>query len=228
MYCELNDKERQKCYGREINGGQMKRNFSRICIVIMALAICFGAFIGIGGNTTSQTMASVTIDTNQTLFMRDGTHNTELRTQLINFANSIPALDEPYGRRNVDVGGVSHVGADAVAIREANGGDMPIIRVFEQRDGSALTLGSSQNLDQAADNFTMQQWMLMYITFPAGSHPVFTFMMTNSYRHQRFNHDPAPRPEPGRNIYSSQGDAIGAPATFNGTDGSEVRNVINI
>jgi len=159
--------------------------------------------------------------------MRNGTHSATLRTQLINFANSIPALGETNGRRTVDVGGISHVGADAVAIRAANGGDMPIIRMFEQNEGSVITGGSSQTLDQAADNFTMQQWMLMYITFPVNGHPIFTFMMTNSYRLQRFNHDPAPRPIPGRNIYSQQGDMLGDPSTFNGTDGSEVRNRIN-
>ena len=207
----------------------MKRNFFRFCIFVTSLAICFGVFFGAGGNPITAVNAStITIDTGQTLFMRDGTHSATLRTQLLDFANSIPAVGEPYGRQNVDVGGVSHIGADTIAIREANGGDMPIIRMFEQRGGSVITGGSAQTLDQAADNFTMQQWMLMYITFPTTGHPIFTFMMTNPYRNQRFNPNPDPNSNiPGRNIYSQQGDVIGDPSTFNGTDGSDVRNQIN-
>jgi len=190
----------------------------------MALALCIGLLVGIGATVTTVGATTTTVDAGQTLFMRDGTHNAALRTQLINFANSIPGVGELDGRQNVDVGGINHVGADAAAIRVANGGDLPMICMFEQRQDSVITGGSSQTLDEAADNFTMQQWLLVYITFPVSGHPIFTFMMTNPYRNQRFN--PAGI-DHFHNLYDQIGGGVGNPATFMGTEGSEVRNQIN-
>jgi len=201
----------------------MKKIAFAFYMVTMVLAICLNVF----GGAKSSLATTYTVDAGKTLFMRDGTHNATLRTQLINFANSIPEVGQINGRRNVNVGGVSHVGADINAIREANAGVMPVIRMFEQRQDSVLTGGSTQTLAQAADNFTMQQWMLVYITFPVSGQPVFTFMMTNPYRNQRFNPSPATPIVYDRNLYCNIGDGVGDPATFNDTDGSEVRNQIN-
>ena len=163
--------------------------------------MCVIAIAGVVGflireNTTdvfarTQSGAFVPIPSAHTLFRRNANHhNGYLASRLMDMANRLES-----GATTVTVGEYSHRRATAEMIRNLNGGVVPSVFLFESTPMATLTRGTTNtsvitNLTtaQIQNNFTLQQWRLVYITFPETGEPIFTWWMSGAYRDYVFNH----------------------------------------
>jgi hypothetical protein len=138
-----------------------------------ALVIAVTAIIG-GVLRPKKLSAAIVTETNP-MFYTDGTINQTLVQQLAALCAATP-------RTNINVGAaVNTPTSDAGAIRTANGGAVPNVKLFQSL-GTDEATGTGSN----PNRFSNLGWHLMYVTNVNGQY-ILTFWADKEYRTSRFN-----------------------------------------
>ena len=178
-----------------------KRKGKIFGLATIALVVVFAMVIGLmpalgatsvsaessGDFITPGSLSGPIITQTNPLFMRDGSHNSELVSQLFYLSQ---AAERGAPNLHVNHTGVPAIEvSDANHIREINDGALPDIMLFQPHGDFSITgMNSGVVSDQSRDNFTHSRWRLVYITHTDGeTDPIFTFRMVESYRNNRMH-----------------------------------------
>jgi hypothetical protein len=141
---------------------------------IGSFCIAASVILGVTLHPRKPVSAAVVTET-EPLFYTNGNINQTLVQQLAALVNATP-------RTNINVGAaVNTPTSNAGAIRTANGGAVPNVKLFQSLGVDESTSGANPN------RFSNLGWRLMFITDVAGGRTVLTFWAKDGYRSSCFN-----------------------------------------